>query len=117
MHELLSYLSERGVASLIILAQHGLVGTAMPVPVDLSYLADAIVLLRFFEAEGEVRKAISVVKKRTGVHESSIRELKLGPARIQVGESLRQFQGILTGVPQYIGSAKPLISDDYPRTS
>ncbi len=115
MHELLSYLSERGVATLIILAQHGMVGAAMPVPVDLSYLADAIVLLRFFEAEGQVRKAISVVKKRTGAHENSIRELKLGPDRIQVGEPLRQFQGILTGVPQYIGPLKPLLSDDQPR--
>jgi circadian clock protein KaiC len=116
MHELLSYLSERGVATLISLAQHGMVGTAMAVPVDLSYLADAIVLLRFFEAEGEVRKAISVVKKRTGRHENSIRELRIGPDRIQVGEPLKQFQGILTGVPQYTGPAKPLMSDDQPRT-
>jgi len=115
MHELLSYLSERGVATLIILAQHGMVGASMPVPVDLSYLADAIVLLRFFEAAGDVRKAISVVKKRTGTHESSIRELKLGPDRIQVGEPLKQFQGILTGVPQYTGTAKPLMSDGDPR--
>jgi circadian clock protein KaiC len=115
MHELLSYLSERGVASLIILAQHGMVGAMMPVPIDLSYLADAIVLLRFFEADGEVRKAISVVKKRTGMHESSIRELKLGPDRIQLGEPLRQFQGILTGVPQYVGPSKPLLSDNEPR--
>ncbi len=114
MHELLSYLGERGIATLIILAHHGMVGAAMPVPVDLSYLADAIVLLRFFEAEGEVRKAISVVKKRTGAHENSIRELKLGPDRIQVGEPLRQFQGILTGVPQYIGPSKPLLSNDQP---
>jgi len=115
MHELLSYLSERGVATLIILAQHGMMGASMPVPVDLSYLADAIVLLRFFEAAGDVRKAISVVKKRTGTHESSIRELKLGPDRIQVGEPLKQFQGILTGVPQYTGTAKPLMSDGDPR--
>jgi circadian clock protein KaiC len=115
MHELLSYLSERSVATLIILAQHGIVGSVMPVPVDLSYLADAIVLLRFFEAEGEVRKAISVVKKRTGVHENSIRELKLGPDRVQVGEPLKHFQGILTGVPQYVGPSKPLLSDDQPR--
>lgn len=116
MHELLSYLSERGVATLIILAQHGMVGSVMPVPVDLSYLADAIVLIRFFEAEGEVRKAISVVKKRTGVHENSIRELKLGPDRIQVGGPLKNFQGILTGVPQYVGPSKPLLSDDEPAT-
>jgi circadian clock protein KaiC len=116
MHELLSYLSERAVSTLIVLAQHGMVGTTMPVPVDLSYLADAIVLLRFFEAQGDVRKAISVVKKRTGAHENSIRELRIGPERIRVGEPLKQFQGILTGVPQYIGSPAPLLSDDQPRT-
>jgi circadian clock protein KaiC len=115
MHELLSYLSERGVATLIILAQHGMVGTSMAAPVDLSYLADAIVLLRFFEAEGEVRKAISIVKKRTGTHEHTIRELKLGPDRVQLGEPLKAFQGVLTGVPQYVGRPKPLLSDDEPR--
>jgi circadian clock protein KaiC len=115
MHELLSFLNERGVATLIVLAQHGMVGPMMPAPVDLSYLADAIVLLRFFEADGEVRKAISVVKKRTGPHESSIRELKLGPERVQVGAPLKQFHGVLTGVPQYSGSAKPLLHDDEPR--
>jgi circadian clock protein KaiC len=116
MHELLSFLSERGVATLIVLAQQGMVGST-PVPVDLSYLADVIVLLRFFETYGQVRKAISVVKKRTGTHENSIRELRLGPDRIQVGEPLREFQGILTGVPQYVGPSKPLLSDDpSPRT-
>jgi circadian clock protein KaiC len=116
MHELLSFLNERQVATLIVLAQHGMVGPNMPVPVDLSYLADVIVLLRFFEAEGQVRKAISVVKKRTGMHENSIRELKLGPERIQVGPPLKEFHGILTGVPQYTGSLKPLISDDDARS-
>jgi circadian clock protein KaiC len=116
MHELLSYLNEAGVVTLVALAQYGMLGPSMPVPVDLSYLADSIVLLRFFEAAGEVRKAISVVKKRTGVHERSIRELKLGPDRIQVGEPLRNFQGVLTGVPQYIGPPKPLLSDDQSRT-
>ena len=84
----------------------------MPVPVDLSYLADAIVLLRFFEAEGQVRKAISVVKKRTGSHENNIRELKLGPERVHVGEPLKDFHGVLTGVPQYVGSHTPLLRDD-----
>lgn len=116
MHELLSFLNERGVATIIVLAQHGMVGASMPVPIDLSYLADAIVLLRFFEAGGEVRKAISVVKKRTGMHENSIRELRLGPGRIQVGGPLREFRGILTGVPEYSGPRKPLLSDEAPRT-
>jgi circadian clock protein KaiC len=112
MHELLSFLNEREVATMVVLAQHGMMGAMMPVPVDLSYLADVIVLLRFFEAEGEVRKAISVVKKRTGTHENNIRELKLGPDRIQVGAPLKQFQGVLTGVPQYVGSLKPLLNDE-----
>ncbi len=112
MHELLSFLNERSVATLINLAQYGTVGSSMPVPIDLSYLADAIVLLRFFEANGEMRKAISVVKKRTGMHETAIRELKIGPHRIQVGNPLTEFHGILTGIPQYTGSAKPLLSDD-----
>lgn len=111
MHELLTYLNERSVATLIVLAQHGMVGS-MTAPVDLSYLADAILVLRFFEAGGEVRKAISVVKKRTGPHESSIRELKLGPDRVQVGHPLTSFHGILTGVPQYTGTSRPLLSDD-----
>lgn len=112
MHELLTYLNEQGVATLIVLAQHGTVGAAMPTPVDLSYLADAIVLFRFFEANGHIRKAISVVKKRTGTHETTIRELRIGPQRLQVGASLTEFHGILTGVPQYTGSSKPLFADE-----
>ena len=111
MRELLSFLNERGVGTLITLAQHGMVGASMLVPVDMSYMADAIVSLRFFEAEGQVRKAISVVKKRTGAHENTIRELKLGPDRIHVGEPLKDFRGILTGVPEYLGSTKPLLPD------
>ena len=112
MHELLSFLNERSVATLITLAQHGTVGAVMPAPIDLSYLADAIVLFRFFEANGQIRKAISVVKKRSGAHETTIRELKIGPSRLHVGEPLNEFHGVLTGVPHYTGSAKPLLSDD-----
>jgi circadian clock protein KaiC len=115
MHELLSFLDERGVATLVVLAQHGLVGQPLPSPVDLSYLADAIVSLRFFEAEGEVRKAISVVKKRTGPHENNIRELMVGAGRIQVGRPLREFRGVLTGVPEYTGAREPLLSDGEPQ--
>jgi circadian clock protein KaiC len=111
MHELLSFLNERSVCTLIVLAQHGTVGAFMPTPVDLSYLADAIILLRFFEAHGRIRKAISVVKKRTGSHETTIRELRIGPSHVHVGEPLTEFHGILTGVPQYTGSAKPLLSE------
>ena len=117
MHELLSFLNERGVVTLIVLAQHGMVGSTMNAPVDLSYLADAIVLLRFFEASGDVRKAISVVKKRTGPHEHTIRELMLGPDRIRVGNPLNEFHGVLTGLPQYTGSEKPLMADDHTRSS
>jgi circadian clock protein KaiC len=112
MHELLTFLNERSVATLIVLAQHGTVGAAMPTPIDLSYLADSIVLFRFFEASGRIRKAISAVKKRTGHHETAIRELQIGPERLQVGRPLTEFHGILTGVPQYTGSATPLLSDD-----
>jgi circadian clock protein KaiC len=115
MHELLTFLNERSVATLIVLAQHGTVGAVMPTPIDLSYLADAIVLFRFFETNGQIRKAISVVKKRTGQHETAIRELKIGPERLHVGEPLTGFHGILTGVPQYTGSAKPLLADETAR--
>lgn len=103
MHELLSFLNERDVATLIVTAQHGIVGSNMVTPLDVSYLADTVLLLRFFEAGGQVRRALSVMKKRTGMHESAIRELKLGPGRITVGDALTDFQGVLTGVPHYIG--------------
>ena len=115
MHELLSFLNERSVATIIVLAQHGTIGAAMPAPIDLSYLADAILLFRFFEAQGEIRKAISVVKKRTGSHETAIRELRIGRPHLHIGEPLTGFNGILTGVPQYTGSSKPLLSDETPR--
>lgn len=98
MHELLSYLSRRGVTTFLVVAQHGLVG-AMQSPVDASYLADSVVLFRFFEAGGTVRKAMAVVKKRSGSHESAIRELCLGPDGIGLSEPLDHFRGIFTGTP------------------
>lgn len=104
MHELLSFLNEHEVATLIVSAQHGIVGSHMVTPLDVSYLADTVLLLRFFEAAGQVRRALSVMKKRTGHHESAIRELMIGPNSIQVGRALSEFQGVLTGVPHYIGS-------------
>ena len=112
MHELLTYLSAQGVATFLILAQQGVLGP-MQTEIDVSYLADAIILLRYFEALGDVRKAISIFKKRSGPHESAIRELKMRPGQIMVGEPLKEFQGVLTGVPQYIGggSAKLMASD------
>ena len=109
MHELIAYLNEQGVTTLLVTAQHGIMGMAMASPVDVSYLADAVVLFRFFEAAGEVRKAISVVKKRTGGHETAIRELVVGPDRIRVGSPLSEFHGVMTGVPIYRGGADPLL--------
>jgi circadian clock protein KaiC len=109
MHELLSYLNERGVATILVLAQHGIIGSNMTTPLDVSYLADTVVVLRFFEARGEVRRAMSVVKMRTRMHESTIRELKLGPGRVNVGSALSEFQGVLTGVPRYVGADQGLL--------
>ena len=111
LHELLSYLNEAHVATIVVVAQHGIIGATMPVPLDISYLADAAVLLRFFEAQGEVRKAISVVKKRTGTHETTIREYRIGPDRVYFGDPLVEFHGVLTGVPRYVGESGPLLSD------
>ena len=99
LHELLTYLNNRGVLTLLVLAQMGLVGSAMQTPVDVSYLADNILVLRYFESNGEVRQAISMMKKRSGEHERSIRELRLGNNTISVGAPLRDFQGILSGSP------------------
>ncbi|HEV7517682.1 MAG TPA: circadian clock protein KaiC, partial [Thermoanaerobaculia bacterium] len=91
------------------MAQSGLVGQGLESPVDLSYLADNVVLLRYFEAFGEVRHAISVVKKRTGAHEKSVREFRLAPPGFRVGRQLRDFNGVLTGEPVYTGDTGPLL--------
>ena len=107
LHELLTYLGRAGVATLLIGAHHGLIGSQMVTPVDASYLADAVILMRYFEARGEVRQAISVMKKRGGAHERTIREFRLHNGRITVGEPLRDFRGVLTGVPVYEGAAEP----------
>jgi circadian clock protein KaiC len=103
MHELLTYLGEHSVATLLVGAQRGIIGANMQTPGDASYLADAVVLLRYFEARGEVHQAISVVKKRGGAHERSIREFRLSAAGIEVGEPLRHFRGVLTGTPVFEG--------------
>jgi circadian clock protein KaiC len=99
LHELLTYLGQAGVATILVGAQHGVIGTQMNMPVDASYLADAVVLLRYFEFEGEVRQAISVVKKRGGAHERTIRSFGLTARGIEIGAPLHDFRGILTGVP------------------
>lgn len=112
LHELMSYLNEQGVATILILAQHGIIGAHMMAPIDVSYLADCVILLRFFEAQGAVRRAMSVVKKRTGSHETTIREYQIGPDRLRLGAALTEFQGVLTGVPRYLGERGPLMKDD-----
>jgi circadian clock protein KaiC len=103
LHELLSFLNQRGVITLMILAQQGLIGS-MGTPVDVSYLADSVILTRFFEARGMVRKAISIIKKRSGAHEQAIRELIMSPGGIRIGPPLEDFQGVLTGVPHVLGA-------------
>ena len=111
MHELLTYLNRQGVTTLMVMAQHGFLGDSMATPVDISYLADTVLMLRYFEAGGEIRRAVSVIKKRTGAHENTIRELKLTSKGIRVGEPLFKFHGILTGVPTFSGGQDNLISD------
>jgi circadian clock protein KaiC len=110
MHELLSYLNQQGVATLITLAQHGVIGSVMNSPVDISYLADSVLLFRYFEAGGSVKQALSVMKKRTGWHERTIRELSFKEGKIQVGTPLQDFEGVLTGVPRFLGEKGELIS-------
>jgi circadian clock protein KaiC len=105
LHELLSYLGHAGIATILIGAHQGLIGSQMNSPVDVSYLADAVILMRYFEAKGEVRQAISIVKKRGGAHERSVREFKLGEGRIAVGPPLKDFRGVLTGMPVAEGGA------------
>jgi len=111
LHEILAYLGQKGVATLLISAHQGLIGPAMSSPVDATYLADAVVLLRYFEARGEIHQAISVVKRRGGAHERTIREFRLQRGGIRLGEPLRQFRGVLTGVPVYEGNEDTLMTE------
>ncbi len=111
MHELLTYLNQKGVVTILVMAQNGLMGAAMQSPIDLSYLADNVILLRYFEARGRVRKALSIVKKRAGMHEDTIRELSFVAGSVRVGQPLVQFQGVMTGVPQFIGNSEMLIDE------
>lgn len=102
MHEMLTFLNQQGVLTMVILAQSGMVGP-MQSPVDMTYLSDTVLLLRFFEAEGEIRRALSVLKKRTGTHEAAIREMRIDGGGIRVGDKLDGFRGVLTGTPTYEG--------------
>jgi circadian clock protein KaiC len=109
VHELLSYLSNHGVTSVLTLVQRGIFGSPAEEAADVSYLADAVVLLRYFEVSGAVRQAVSVVKKRSGDHERTIRECRVARGGLHVGQPLREFQGVLTGVPHYVGELGPLM--------
>jgi len=110
IHELLQYLNRQGASTFLTVAQHGLVGD-MKAPVDVTYLADTVLLLRYFEAVGEVRRAVSVIKKRSGAHEKSIREYVIGDEGLTVGEPLKGFQGVLRGVPNFVGPGSGLMGD------
>lgn len=113
LHELLTFLGQCGAATLLINVQRGLIGASMDSPVDASYLADSIVLLRYFEAQGTVRSAISVLKKRSGAHERAIREFAITSHGLDVGPPLLNFHGVLTGVPRFLGGDLPSVSDGH----
>ncbi len=115
MHELLTYLGQKGVVTVLTVAQHGMLGALMQTPVDVSFLADTVILLRFFEAAGEVRQAISVVKKRRGAHERTLREMRFGATGVTIGEVLRDFEGVLTGTPRYRGKDGHLLGEQNER--
>ncbi|WP_027132734.1 ATPase domain-containing protein [Geminicoccus roseus] len=108
LHELLQYLNRQGASTFLTVAQHGLVGDGQA-PIDITYLADTVILLRYFEAHGRVRRAMSVIKKRAGLHEDTIREFKITHQGLLIGEPLHSFQGVLTGAPTYAGEANPLL--------
>jgi circadian clock protein KaiC len=111
IHELLQYLNRQSVTTFLTVAQHGLFGD-MKSPVDMTYLADTVVLLRYFEAQGRVRRAISIIKKRAGAHEDTIREFRITDRGINIGQPLQQFQGILRGIPTFVGDGdETLLSD------
>jgi circadian clock protein KaiC len=111
MHELLQFLNRQGATTFLTVAQHGLVGD-MRAPVDVTYLADTVLLLRYFEAFGQMRRAMSVVKKRAGAHERSIREYEIRGAGLTVGPPLEQFQGVMRGAPEFVGTASGLMTKD-----
>jgi circadian clock protein KaiC len=112
MHEFLNYLRRRGIVVVLVMAQHGFLGPAMGTPVDVSYLADNVVLLRYFEAGGQLLKAISVVKKRAGSHESSIREYRVDShGGVRAGRTLTSFQGLMTGTPRFLGREEAFPSE------
>jgi circadian clock protein KaiC len=106
LHELLSYLGQQGVLTIVTVTQHGLLSVDSGAPLDMSYLADAVLSFRYFESEGRVHKALSAVKNRAGAHESTIRELSVGARGLSVGPVLSGVRGILTGVPEALGDVR-----------
>jgi circadian clock protein KaiC len=112
LHELLSFLGNQGVLTVLVLAQQGMMGAMMSTPVDLTYLADTVIITRYFEAMGRVKKAVSVLKKRGGMHESTIREFKIKKGGITLGEPLSKFQGVLTGVPVFHGDPRKILKEE-----
>ena len=113
LHELLQYLSRQGMNTFVTLAQHGLLGE-MHSPVDLTFLADTVIVLRYFEALGRVRRAVSVIKKRTGRHEDTIREFQIDAGGLKLGDPLEEFEGVLLGSPHYRGESRPLLTPGKP---
>ena len=112
LHELLTTLSHRNIITVLTLAQHGLIGEHVAAPIDVSYLADTVLLVRYFEAFGRIRRAISVVKKRSGAHEVSVREMRIAATGITIGEPLRNFLGVLSGRPEFTGDVQQLDAED-----
>ena len=110
LHELLSYLNSRSVLTIMTTAQHGMLNTSETTSFELTYLADLVIYLRYFEASGAVRKAISVIKNRLSAHETSIREFKITDRGLEIGVPLRQFEGILSGIPRYLGDSEELLN-------
>ena len=114
IHELLAYLGHLGVTTFLILAQHGVVGSVSANSADITYTADSVIVFRFFEANGGIRRAISMLKKRHGRHEETIREYSLRNGRIDVGQPLTEFHGVLTGVPTFVGESTSLAAKPAP---
>jgi circadian clock protein KaiC len=110
LHELLAYLNAHGVLTIMTTAQHGMVNTTDTTSFELTYLADLVIYLRYFEAGGNVRKAISVIKNRLSAHETSIREFEITDKGLEIGKPLRQFEGILTGIPRFVGETEDLMN-------
>jgi len=117
LHELFAYLNQKGILTIIVVAQHGMMASGGHAGgIDVSYLADTALLFRYYEAEGEVRQALSVFKKRTGPHERSIRQLTINESGFNVGETLRHFHGVMTGVPSYQGPTLPTAAEQLSRS-